>query len=92
MVSGITVGILKEQNSDHIILSDSSHVQLPDGLVLERFPSGCNLTILYRRDGAGEMVVESITRSVTSHLPHVPPSRAATDHRRWGYTNAGRSA
>jgi hypothetical protein len=87
MVSGITVGILKEQHSDHIILSDSSRVQLPDGLVLERFPSGSSLTILYGRDGAGEMVVQSITRSATSHLHHLPPP-PATDHRRWGYTDA----
>jgi len=66
MVSGITVGILKEQHSDHIVLTDASRVSLPDGLVLERFPP--SVTILYSLDGAGEMVVKSITRSATSHL------------------------
>jgi hypothetical protein len=86
MVSGISVGILKEQHSDHIVLGDSSRVQLPNGLVLERFPSGSSVTILYNRDDAGEMVVQSITRTATSDLRHVPPS-AATDHRRWGYTD-----
>ena len=74
MVSGITVGILKEQHSDHIVLADASRVLLPDGLVLERFPSGSSVTILYSRDGAGEMVVKSISRIATSHLRHLPPS------------------
>ena len=86
MVSGIAVGILKEQHSDHLILTDSFRVPLPDGLVLERFPSGSSVTILYGRDGAGGMVVTSITRSATSHLRHLPPSRAAHHSRRWGYT------
>jgi hypothetical protein len=85
MISGISVGILKEQHSDHIVLGDSSRVQLPNGLVLERFASGSSVTILYSRDDAGEMVVQSITRSATSDLRHVPPSAAA--HRRWGYAN-----
>jgi hypothetical protein len=88
MVSGIVIGVLKEQHSDHIILSDASRVPLPDGLVLESLPSGSSVTILYRRDGAGEMVVQSITRSATSHLLHLPPP-PATDDRRWGYTDAG---
>ena len=86
MVSGIVVGILKEQHSDHIILSDSSRVRLPDGLVLERFPTGCSLTILYCVDGTSDRVVQSITHSATSNLRHVPRA-PATDHRRWGYTN-----
>lgn len=79
MVSGISVGILKEQHSEHIVLGDSSRVQLPNGLVLERFPSGSSVTILYSRDDAGEMVVQSITRSATSDLRHVPPSAATDD-------------
>lgn len=88
-MSGITVGILKAQHSDHIVLTDASRVSLPDGLVLERFPSGSSVTIRYSRDGAGEMVVKSITRSSMSDLRHLPPS-LTTDRRRWGYTDAGR--
>jgi hypothetical protein len=88
MVSGIVVGILKEQHPDHIILSDSSRVQIPHGLILEHFSSGSSVTILYTRDGAAEMVVKSISRSAAPHLRHLPPPRA-TDRRRWGYTNAG---
>ncbi len=74
MVSGIVIGVLKEQHPDHIILSDSSRVQLPVGLVLERFPSGCSVTILYRLDGTSERVVQSITRSAASNLRHLPPT------------------
>ena len=77
MVSGIVIGILKEQHPDHIILSDSSRIQIPRGLILEHFSSGSSVTILYNRDGAGEMVVTSITRSVVSDLRHVAPSPAA---------------
>ena len=89
MVSGIVVGILKEQHSDHIVLADASRVPFPDGLVPEHLPSGSSVTILYSRDGAGEMVVKSIARSPVSDLRHVPPS-LASDHSRWGYTNSGR--
>lgn len=88
-MSGVTVGFLKEQHSDHIILGDSSRVELPDGLVLESFPSGSSVTILYSRDDAGELVVKSITRSATSHLHHLPPAPAADHSRRWGYTSTG---
>ena len=87
MVSGIVVGILKEQHSDHIVLADASRVSFPDGLVLDHLHSGSSVTILFTLDGAGEKVVQSITQSATAHLPHVPRS-PATDHRRWGYTNA----
>jgi hypothetical protein len=75
MVGGIVVGILKEQHSDHIILGDSTRVQLPDGMVLERFGSGSSVTILYGRNDAGEMVVKRITRSATAGLRHLtrPP-------------------
>jgi hypothetical protein len=72
MVSGIVVGILKEQHSDHIILGDSSRIQLPDGMVLERFGSGCSITIFYGRGDGGDMVVKSVTRSATSDLRHLP--------------------
>lgn len=86
MVSGIAIGVLKEQHADHIILADASRVTFPEGLVLDQLPAGSSVTILYRRDDAGEIVVQSITQSATSHLRHLPPS-PATDHRRWGYTN-----
>lgn len=86
MLSGITIGILKEQHSDHIVLSDASRVSFPEGLLLERLPSGSSVTILYGCGDAGEMVVKCITRTATSHLRHVPRT-PATDHRRWGYTN-----
>ena len=89
MVSGIVIGILNEQHSDHIILSGSSRVRLPDGLVLEHFPAGCSVTVLYRLDGTSERVVQSVTRSTASNLRHLPPS-LASDHSRWGYTNSGR--
>jgi hypothetical protein len=88
MVSGILVGILKEQHADYVVLTDASRILLPDGLVLERLLPGSSITILYRRDNAGEIVVKSITQSATSHLRHLPPS-LATDHRRWGYTDEG---
>ena len=74
MVSGIVIGILKEQHPDHIILSDSSRVQLPGGLVLERFPSGCSVTVLYSLDGAAERIVQRITRSAAPNLRHLPPA------------------
>jgi hypothetical protein len=80
MVSRIVVGILKEQHSDHIILTDASRVSLPHGMVLEHFPVGASVTILYGRNDAGEMVVKSITPSDTSHLRHLPPVA------RWSYT------
>jgi hypothetical protein len=86
--SGIVIGVLKEQHADHIILADASRVSFPEGLVLDRLPSGSSVTILYSRNNAGEVVVQSITRSATSHLRHLPPP-PATDHRRWGYTDAG---
>ena len=77
MVSGIVIGILKEQHSDHIVLADASRVPFPDGLVPEHLPSGSSVTILYSRDGAGEMVVKSIAHSPGSDLRHVAPSPVA---------------
>jgi hypothetical protein len=66
-------GILKEQHSDHIILTDASRVSLPHGMALEYFPVCSRVTILYGRNDAGEMLVKSITPSDTSHLRHLPP-------------------
>ena len=62
MVSGIMVGILKEQQAHHIVLSDSTRMALADGLIVERFGSGTRVTITYNRDSAGAMVVQSIQR------------------------------
>ena len=80
MVSRIVVGILKEQHSDHVVLTDASRVSLPHGMVLEYFPAGSRVTIFYGHNDAGEMVVKSITPSDTSHLRHLPPAA------RWDYT------
>jgi hypothetical protein len=77
------VGILKEQHSDHIVLTDASRVSFPAGLVLERFSSGSSVTILYTDDGTGERIVQSITRTATSnlrHLPKLPDKHDATAH------------
>ena len=76
------MGILKEQHSDHIILTDGLRVPLPQGMVLEYFPVGAGVTILYGHNDAGEMVVKSITPSATSHLRHLPPVA------RWNYTQS----
>ena len=69
-VMGVMFGSLKEQHADHIILSDSTRIRLADGLVLEQFGSGTRVTITYRRDRGGEMVVESVQRSA---MPKVRP-------------------
>ena len=69
-VMGVMFGSLKEQHADHIVLSDSTRIPLADGLVLEQFGSGTRVTITYRRDRGGEMVVESIQRSA---IPKVRP-------------------
>ena len=69
-VMGVMFGSLKEQHADHIVLSDSTRIRLADGLVLEQFGSGTRVTITYRRDRGGEMVVESIQRSA---MPKVRP-------------------
>jgi len=65
MVSGIMLAVLKEQHADSIVLSDSTSVPLPEGLILERITSGSRVVILYsRKDDGGEMVVLSVTRSM----------------------------
>ena len=65
MVSGIMLAVLKEQHADSIVLSDSTHVPLPEGLIVERITSGSRVVILYsRRDDGGGMVVLSVTRSI----------------------------
>ena len=69
-VMGVMFGSLKEQHADHIVLSDSTRIPLADGLVLEQFGSGTRVTITYRRDRGGEMVVESVQRSA---MPKVRP-------------------
>lgn len=69
--SGILVGVLKEQHRDHLLLTDSTRISLPAGLIVERFGPATRITILYSRDGGAEIVVQSVTRSAT---PHIPPS------------------
>ena len=65
MVSGIMLAVLKEQHADRIVLSDSTDVPLPQGLIVERITSGSRVMILYsRRDADGDMVVLSVTRSM----------------------------
>lgn len=65
MVSGIMLAVLKEQHADSIVLSDSTYVALPEGLVVERITSGSRVVILYSRsDDGGGMVVLSVTRSM----------------------------
>jgi hypothetical protein len=68
MVSGIMVGVLKEQHPGHLLLADRRRISLPEGLIVDRFGPATPITILYSRDGAAEMVVQSVTRSTTSHL------------------------
>jgi hypothetical protein len=63
MVSGIMLAVLKEQHADSLVLSDSTSVPIPEGLIVERITSGSRVMILYSREG-GEMVVLSVTRSM----------------------------
>jgi hypothetical protein len=63
MVTGVIVGRLKEQHPGYIILGDSTRLSLANGLSLEHFDSGDFVTITYGCNGAGEIVVQSITRS-----------------------------
>lgn len=63
MASGMMVGILKEQHADHIVLTESTRVRLADGLTLERLGVGTRISITYRRNAAGEIVAEKITRA-----------------------------
>jgi hypothetical protein len=65
MVSGIMLAVLKEQHADRIVLSDSTDVALPEGLIVERISSGSRVVILYSRsDDGGGMVVLSVKRSM----------------------------
>jgi hypothetical protein len=64
MSSGVIVAVLKEQFADHIVLSDSTTIPFPEGLVVKWFGPGSSVTIGFSRDGGGgEMVVQSVTRS-----------------------------
>jgi hypothetical protein len=60
MVSGILIGILKEQHADYIVLGDNIRRLLPAGLTLDRIESGALVSIDYIRDGGGEMVVQGM--------------------------------
>jgi hypothetical protein len=69
MVSGVLIGILKEQHADYLVLGNDAPIPLPAGLVLERFDSGTLVTIDYSRDSDGVMAVQSMKRSSASR-PH----------------------
>ena len=62
MVTGVMVGKIREQHAGHIILADSTHLSLANGLSLEHVASEDLVTITYGRDSGGGMVVQSITR------------------------------
>jgi hypothetical protein len=68
MASGVMVGILKEQHPDHLVLSDTARIPLPDGLIVEQFGAGTRVTIIYRRESGGKIIVQSITRNAGSLL------------------------
>ena len=60
MVSGILIGILKEQHADYIVLGDNIRRLVPAGLTLDRIESGALVSIDYIRDSGGEMVVQGM--------------------------------
>jgi hypothetical protein len=64
--SGVMVGILKEQHADHLVMSDTARIPLPDGLSVEQFATGTRVTITYLRESGGKIIVQSITRSAGS--------------------------
>ena len=66
--SGVMVGVLKEQHADHLVLSDGARVPLVHGLIVEQFSAGTRVTIIYRRESGGRIVVQRITRSPGSLL------------------------
>jgi hypothetical protein len=65
MASGMMFGILEEQHAGHIVLSDGIPIRLAAGLKLERLAAGTRVAIAYRRDLAGEIVAETVTRSAS---------------------------
>ena len=75
MVSGITVGVLKELHADHIVLSDSRCIPLSEGLAVDQIAPGSRITIVYsRNDDGGGMVVQSIKQSMSiEEFPYLPP-------------------
>lgn len=68
MASGVMVGVLKEQHTDHLVLSDTARIPLPAGLIVEQFGVGTRITIIYRRERGGRIIVERVTRSDGSLL------------------------
>jgi flagellar basal body rod protein FlgF len=69
MASGIVGGILTAQHADHIILGNTGRIALPEGLIVEQFGRGTPVTVAFRSDDAGTIVVESIKRSDRPGLP-----------------------
>ena len=88
----------QEQHADHIVLSDSTRIPLADGLVLEQFGSGTRVTITYRHDRGGEMVVESTSEqpyrrcAPTTSLKATPGIPASQHPRRCPRSPRGRAA
>jgi hypothetical protein len=45
--AGVILGILEAQHADCIVLSDRERIPLPKGLILESFPSGTSVTVIF---------------------------------------------
>jgi hypothetical protein len=56
-------GILKEQHPDHLVLTESTRIQLAAGLTLKEFRIGSRVAISYHRNPDGEIVAETVTFS-----------------------------
>ena len=61
--AGVILGILKEQHADHLVMSDTARIPLPHGLIVEQFSAGTRVTITYRRESGGKIIVQSIKRN-----------------------------
>jgi hypothetical protein len=67
--AGVILGILEAQHADCIVLSDRERIPLPKGLILESFPSGTSVTVIFTRDGDGKMAVQNITCTELARVP-----------------------
>jgi hypothetical protein len=61
MALGMMYGILKEQHANHLVLTESTRIQLADGLRLKEFGVGARVAITYHRNPEGEIVAETVT-------------------------------
>jgi hypothetical protein len=57
------VGVVKEQQADHIVLSDGTRIPLAKALIVEQFGAGTRVMITYSRESGGEIIVQRIERS-----------------------------